>query len=94
MLSVGYLIPKKKVLLSTGTPKQKVDTLDAARVLEKKGYAICATGGSSKFLTENGVENTRVYWPSEEGDVYKRQPIQRYLFIPFLLSARCISFVR
>ena len=66
MLSVGYRIPKKKILLSTGTPKQKVDMLEAARMLQKKGYDIFATGGSSKFLTENGVENTRVYWPSEE----------------------------
>ena len=41
--------------------------LEAARMLQKKGYNIFATGGSSKFLTENGVENTRVYWPSEEG---------------------------
>ena len=65
MLSVGYRIPQKNILLSTGTPKQKVDMLSAARMLQKKGYKLFATGGSSKFLTENGVENTRVYWPSE-----------------------------
>ncbi len=65
MLSVGYRIPEKNILLSTGTPKQKVDMLSAARMLQKKGYKIFATGGSSNFLTENGVENTRVYWPSE-----------------------------
>ena len=59
MLSVGYRIPKKNILLSTGTPKQKVDMLAAARMLQKKGYKIFATGGSSNFLTENGVENTR-----------------------------------
>lgn len=67
MLSVGYRIPKKKILLSSGTPKQKVDMLEAARMLQKKGYEIFATGGSSKFLSENGVDNTCVYWPSEEG---------------------------
>lgn len=67
MLSVGYRIPEKGVLLSTGNAKQKADTLNAARMLQKKGYKLYATGGSSKFLTENGVENTRVYWPSEEG---------------------------
>jgi carbamoyl-phosphate synthase large subunit len=67
MLSVGYRIPEKSVLLSTGNAKQKADTLDAARMLAKKGYKLYATGGSSKYLTENGVENTRVYWPSEEG---------------------------
>ena len=67
MLSVGYRIPEKNILMSTGTLKQKVDLLQAARALKAKGYNIFATGGSSKFLTENGVENTRVYWPSEEG---------------------------
>ena len=67
MLSVGYRIPEKNVLMSTGTLKQKVDLLQAARALKAKGYNIFATGGSSKFLAENRVENTRVYWPSEEG---------------------------
>ncbi len=65
MLSVGYRIPKKNILLSTGTPKQKVEMLSAARLLQQKGYKLFATGGTSKFLTENGVENTQVYWPSE-----------------------------
>jgi len=65
MLSVGHRIPKKNILLSTGGAKQKVETLDAARQLVKNGYKIYATEGSSKFLTENGVENTLVYWPSE-----------------------------
>lgn len=65
MLSVGYRIPKKNILLSTGTAKQKVDMLSAARMLQEKGYKLFATGGTSKFLTDNGVENTRVYWPSE-----------------------------
>ena len=67
MLSVGYRIPEKNILMSTGSPKQKVDMLQAAQALKAKGYKIFATGGTSKFLTENGVENTRVYWPSEEG---------------------------
>ena len=65
MLSVGQRIPQKNILLSTGGPKQKVETLDAARQLVKNGYKIYATVGSSKFLTENGVENTLVYWPSD-----------------------------
>ena len=64
MLSVGYRIPEKSVLLSTGNAKQKADTLEAARMLLKKGYKLYATGCASHFLTENGVENTRVYWPS------------------------------
>ena len=92
MLSVGYRIPKKKILLSTGTPKQKVDMLEAARMLQKKGYDIFATGGSSKFLTENGVENTRVYWPSEEGhpqalEMLHKKEIDMVVNIPKNLTA-------
>ncbi len=66
MLSVGYRIPKKNILLSTGTMKQKVDMLSAAKMLQQKGYKLYATGGTSKFLNDNGIENTLVYWPSEE----------------------------
>ena len=92
MLSVGYRIPKKNILLSTGTPKQKVDMLEAARMLQKKGYNIFATGGSSKFLTENGVENTRVYWPSEEGhpqalEMLHKKEIDMVVNIPKNLTA-------
>ena len=65
MLSVGYSIPKKNILLSTGGAKQKAALLDAARQLVDNGYYIFATVGSSKYLTENGIENTMVYWPSD-----------------------------
>ncbi|MCC8197289.1 MAG: carbamoyl-phosphate synthase (glutamine-hydrolyzing) large subunit [Tannerellaceae bacterium] len=68
MLSVGYRIPEKNILLSTGTPKQKADLLDAARLLYKKGFKLFATGGTHRFLEENGIESTLVYWPSEEGE--------------------------
>ena len=67
MLSVGYRIPKKTVLLSTGGAKQKADMLDAARMLVDHGYELYATGGTSKYLTENGIANTLVYWPSDQG---------------------------
>ena len=93
MLSVGYRIPEKNILLSTGTPKQKVDMLSAARMLQKKGYKIFATGGSSNFLTENGVENTRVYWPSEPErqpqalDMLHRKEIDMVVNIPKNLTA-------
>ena len=65
MLSVGHRIPKKTVLLSTGTPKQKAEMIDAARMLVDHGYKLYATDGTSRYLTENGIENTTVYWPSE-----------------------------
>ena len=67
MLSVGHRIPKKNILLSTGGAKQKADMLEAARTLKEHGYTLYATGGTSRYLTENGVENNLVYWPSEEG---------------------------
>ena len=68
MLSVGHRIPAKNILLSTGSAKQKVDMLDAAHMLVEHGYKLFATGGTSKFLTENGIDNTRVLWPSEEAE--------------------------
>ena len=67
MLSVGHRIPKHTVLLSTGGAKQKAELLDTARTLTKHGYELYATGGTSKYLTDNGVANTMVYWPSDEG---------------------------
>ena len=69
MLSVGQRIPRKTVLLSTGGAKQKAEMLDAAKMLLQHGYELYATGGTSKYLTENGIENTLVYWPSDEGKV-------------------------
>ena len=66
MLSVGYKFPKKTVLLSTGSAKQKADMLDAATTLYEKGYKIYATGGTYKYLTDNNIPAIKVYWPSEE----------------------------
>ena len=68
MLAVGQRIPEKNILLSTGTPKQKVAMLDAAKLLAAKGYNLFATGGTHRFLTENNIPSTLVYWPSEEGE--------------------------
>ena len=65
MLSVGYKIPQKNILLSTGGPKQKASMLDAAKKLYEKGYSLYATGGTHKYLNDNGIPAIRVYWPSE-----------------------------
>ena len=65
MLSVGYRIPEKSVLLSTGTPKQKADMLESAHMLHNSGYTLYATGGTHRFLNDNGIPAIRVYWPSE-----------------------------
>ncbi len=67
MLSVGHRIPKKNILLSTGDGKQKAEMLAASQMLHDHGYKLFATGGTSRYLTENGIENTLVYWPSEDG---------------------------
>ena len=69
MIAVGYNIPKKNIMVSSGTVKSKVDLLDACRELHKKGYNLFATSGTQKFLTENGISNvTTVSWPDEHGE--------------------------
>ena len=84
-------------MASTGeVGKQKVEMLQAARQLQKKGYKLYATGGTAKFLTENGVENTRVYWPSEEGqpqalDMLHRKEIDMVVNIPKNLTSSELS---
>ena len=67
MLSVGYRIPKRSVLLSTGGYKQKVDMLDAAHLLHEQGYELYATQGTHDMLAENGIPSTVVFWPTDEG---------------------------
>lgn len=91
MLSVGHRIPKKNILLSTGDGKQKAEMLAAAQTLQENGYQLYATGGTSRYLTENGIENTLVYWPSEEGtpqalDLLHKKEIDMVVNIPKNLS--------
>ena len=92
MLSVGHRIPEKTILLSTGSAKQKAEMLDAARTLVKNGYKLYATGGTSKYLTENGIDNELVYWPSEDGkpqalDMLHNHEIDMVVNIPKNLTA-------
>ena len=92
MLSVGHRIPKKTVLLSTGSAKQKAEMLDAARMLVEHGYELYATGGTSKYLTDNGVQNTLVHWPSDEGqpqalDLLHQHKIDMVVNIPKNLTS-------
>jgi carbamoyl-phosphate synthase large subunit len=69
MLSVGYNIPKKNILFSTGPARDKVELLNTAKLLVEKGYNLFATKGSAEFLQGNGVPVTALHWPDE-----KRQP--------------------
>ncbi|KAA6344637.1 Carbamoyl-phosphate synthase large chain [termite gut metagenome] len=87
MLSVGYRIPKNNILLSTGTPKQKADMVDAARMLVDKGYKLYATGGTHNTLAESGIESTLVYWPDEDKqpqalDMLRKKEIDMVVNIP------------
>ncbi len=65
MLSVGQRVPEKGVLLSTGTARMKADLLDSAMKLHNKGYKLYATGGTHKYLNDNGIPAIKAYWPSE-----------------------------
>ena len=96
MLSVGHRIPEKNILLSTGSAKQKAEMLDAARMLVDHGYKLYATGGTSRYLSDNGIENTLVYWPSEEGnpqaiDMLHNHEIDMVVNIPKDLTAGELS---
>ena len=69
LLSVGYTIPKKSVMISSGESKSKVDLLEACKLLQEKRYKIYATRGTQKFLEDNGVQATAVMWPDELGEM-------------------------
>lgn len=76
MMSVGYTIPKKNILISSGPSRSKIELLESARMLAERGYNLYATEGTARFFTENGVPNTMLHWPDEED----RQPnVMEYL---------------
>ena len=96
MLSVGHRIPKKNSLLSTGDGKQKAEMLAACQMLQAHGYTLYATGGTSRYLTENGIKNNLVYWPSEEGhpqaiDMLHNHEIDMVVNVPKNLSSSELS---
>ena len=97
MLSVGYKFPKKAVLLSTGSARQKADMLDAAALLYEKCYKLYATAGTYKYLTENNIPAIRVYWPSEEGsqpqalDMLHNKEVDLVVNIPKNLTSQELS---
>jgi carbamoyl-phosphate synthase large subunit len=93
LLSVGYRIPQKRIMISSGTTKSKVDLLDACKLLDEKGYELYATLGTQKFLKDNGVKAIAVNWPDEEGDYNIKEMIANKKFdliinIPKDLSRR------
>jgi carbamoyl-phosphate synthase large subunit len=66
MLSTGYRIPKKNILLSTGPMRSKVELVNSCRLLREKGYNLFATFGTHNFLKLNGIESTPLHWPDED----------------------------
>lgn len=93
MLSVGHRIPKKGVLLSTGSAKQKADLLESAHRLHKKGYQLYATAGTHRYLIDNGIPAILVHWPSEADkepqalDLLHRKQIDFVVNIPKNLTS-------
>lgn len=87
MLSVGYTIPKKNILLSTGPMRSKVELINSARMLVEKGYNLFATKGSAQFLQLNGIPATPLHWPDEDAkpnvlDYLKSRMIDLVINIP------------
>ncbi|MEZ5105335.1 MAG: carbamoyl-phosphate synthase (glutamine-hydrolyzing) large subunit [Draconibacterium sp.] len=88
MLSVGYKIPVKNILISSGPSRGKIELLNSAKMLRERGYNIFATEGTSRFFRENGVENTHLHWPDEEDqspntiDFIKEKKIDLVINIP------------
>lgn len=97
MLSVGHRIPERGVLLSTGGAKQKAALLDSAIKLHKKGYMLYATGGTQKYLNDNGVPAIHAYWPTEADqepqalDLLHRKKVDMVVNIPKNLTSTELS---
>jgi carbamoyl-phosphate synthase large subunit len=87
MLSSGYSIPKKNIMLSTGPAKTKPELLEGARQLSQRGYTIYATGGTHRFLADNEIPSIQVHWPDEDKhpnalDLLKEKQIDLVINIP------------
>ncbi len=80
LIATGYRIPEKNILISSGGVKGKVDLLEPAQELAKKGYNIYATAGTAKFFQENGVPAIAVKWPDEQGDNNVMDMIAKHQF--------------
>ena len=97
MLSVGYRIPKKTILISSGPTRGKIELLESARMLKERGFTIYATGGTHNFFQENGIETEQVFWPDENDkqpntlDLIKNRMVEMVINIPKDHTTREIS---
>ncbi len=65
VLSVGYHLPVRNILLSTGPLESKLAFLEHTKLLMDMGVALYATEGTAGFLRENGITATALHWPLE-----------------------------
>ncbi|MBN2165564.1 MAG: carbamoyl-phosphate synthase (glutamine-hydrolyzing) large subunit [Marinilabiliaceae bacterium] len=97
MIAVGYKIPEKNILISSGPVRSKLELLSAAKLLQEKGYNIFATAGTHKFFKENGVNSTLLYWPDESDkkpntlDYIRNKKLHLVINIPKNLSTEELS---
>jgi carbamoyl-phosphate synthase large subunit len=96
MLSVGYRIPKKTILISSGPTRGKIELLESARMLKELDFTIYATGGTHHFFQENGIETEQVFWPDEDKqpntlDLIKNRMVEMVINIPKDHTTREIS---
>jgi len=91
MFSVGYRVPQKSILLSTGPARSKVELLNSARALRERGHKLYATRGTQQFLQNAGVEAHVAYWPDEKNspntiDLIRSREVDLVVNIPKDLS--------
>ncbi len=96
MLSVGYTIPEKNILLSTGEMRSKVEMINSCKMLLDKGYQLYATHGTHEFLRLNGIESIDLSWPDEQQkpnimDYLRSKKIDLVVNIPKDLSSHELS---
>jgi carbamoyl-phosphate synthase large subunit len=96
MLSVGYSIPKKNILLSTGPMRSKVELVNSCRILKEKGYHLYGTRGTAQFLSQNDIVCTVLHWPDESAkpntlDYLREKKIDLVINIPKDLTSTELS---
>ncbi|MCB2208758.1 MAG: carbamoyl-phosphate synthase (glutamine-hydrolyzing) large subunit [Bacteroidetes bacterium] len=91
MISVGYRIPEKNILISSGPMRSKTELLESGRILIDNGYNIFGTKGTCDFYKKNGILATMVHWPDVNKkpnayDMLKKKEFDLVINIPKDLS--------
>lgn len=93
MLSVGYRIPEKNILISSGPLRSKTELLESGKLLVTNGYKLFTTKGTHDFFKKNNIDSTIVYWPDIKKspnayDLIKNRKVDLVINIPKDLSER------